>query len=82
MDPKDIRDADGGFASRKFWLAMLTQMLVVAFGVASGFLPELTPALTTVCGSLVTVLTVYVGGNVATRWVHTPDEPKAPESPP
>lgn len=74
MDPKDIRAADGGMASRKLWLAVLTQVLIVAVAIASGLWPALAPSLTTVCGSLVATLTVYVGGNVGTRWVHSGNE--------
>lgn len=67
---KDFREIDGGMSSRKFLLALSTQILLVVVALLTEKIPALVPLYATIAGSLVGVLAVYSGGNVATRWVH------------
>ena len=60
----DLREQDGGARSRKLWLTVATQVVIV---VASLFVPA--PLFPEVVMGLVTVCGIYVGGNAATRWV-------------
>lgn len=69
----DYRKIDGGAASRKLWLSVFTQVLIMIAALASTAIPSLQPLFSTLSGSLVGVLALYIGGNVGTRWVHSPD---------
>lgn len=62
METKDFLK-DGGYKSRKFWLCVITMVLVVA---AAWVCPA--PALESVIMGIVTVFTVYLGGNTVNRW--------------
>lgn len=60
----DLREQDGGAKSRKLWLTVATQVVIVlaSLFVPAPLFPEVVMGLVTVCG-------IYVGGNAATRWV-------------
>lgn len=78
------QELDGGLTSRKLWLAVLTQVFLVLVALLTTAIPSLAPLYSTIAGSLVGVLAIYCGGNVATRWVHkdeTGGEGKAGSAP-
>lgn len=63
----DVRDA--GFMSRKFWFAVGTTVLIFGGGILSGLWQLFGPHYETMISGLIGVLTVYLGGNVGSRWV-------------
>ncbi len=77
-----IRDIDGGLASRKLWITVLTMVLLVVVALLTTKIPSLVPLYATISGSLIGALAIYCGGNIATRWVHKDtmdgDKPAAP----
>ena len=54
---------DGGYASRKFWFALVSSILVL---IASRIAPI--AALGEVIGGLVMICGVYITGNTVVRW--------------
>lgn len=78
----DFIKLDGGFKSRKFWFAVLTQFCILATALLSTAIPSLQPLYATIVGGVTGVFALYLGGNVSTRWVHGklssvgPDVPK------
>ena len=54
---------DGGYASRKFWFALISSILVL---VASKIAPI--AALAEVCAALVMICSIYVAGNAIVKW--------------
>lgn len=77
----DFREMDGGAASRKLWVTIFTQVLLLVGAILAAIMPAVAPLFTLLSGSLVTCLGLYIGGNVATRWVHSPDAPKEGSAP-
>lgn len=63
---------DGGYKSRKFWLAVFAIITLLAA-------PHLCPAvaLTDVVAGIVAIVTVYMGGNAVSRWNMAKALPKA-----
>ena len=67
---------DGGYRSRKLWLAVFAIIMIVA-------VPHLCPAvtITDVVAGIVAVVTVYMGGNAVSRWNTGKALAKAKEEP-
>ena len=61
---KTLRDADGGYASRKLWYAMGTSFLIFVGAILSGVWKLFGPHYETMISGLIGVLAVYMGGNV------------------
>jgi hypothetical protein len=61
---KNLRDADGGYASRKLWYAIGTSVFIVSVGMLAAFVPLFRSSLETVVGGLVGTLAIYAGANV------------------
>jgi len=62
---KDLRDADGGYSSRKLWYAVGTSIAIVAVGLVAAFVPLFRSSLETVVGGLCGTLAIYAGANVS-----------------
>ena len=60
---REIFLKDGGYKSRKFWLAVIAMVLII---VSSLICP--TVSITDIVAGIVAICTVYVGGNAVTRW--------------
>lgn len=60
LDPKD-----GGWASKKMWMTVLSMNLIVLVGVASAHWRALEANLATLIGGLTATLGLYFGSNVA-----------------
>ncbi len=61
---KTLRDADGGYASRKLWFAVGTSFAIVGIGVLAAFVSTFRPCLETVVGGVIGVYALYAGANV------------------
>lgn len=89
-----LKEADGGFASRKLWYAVATSFMIVGLGCLAAFWPSFRPSLETVVGGVVGTLALYLGANVTGRlatgkaFSYTPIQeaseptPKPPVEPP
>src|SRR5579859_6907142 len=64
LDPKD-----GGYASRKFWFAVGTSMLIFVGSILSGLFKMMGPHYDTMISGLIGVLGLYLTGNLGSRWV-------------
>jgi hypothetical protein len=62
-DDKNSLARDGGYASRKFWFALISSVLVL---VASRISPV--AALPEIVAGLVMICSIYVAGNAVVRW--------------
>ena len=60
---------DGGYASRKFWFAVGTAVLIFLGGILSGVWQLFGPHYETMISGLCGVLGLYLGGNVAATHV-------------
>jgi hypothetical protein len=65
---KALRDADGGFSSRKLWYAIGTSVAIVGVGILAAFMPLFRSSLETVVGGLCGTLAIYAGANVTGKW--------------
>lgn len=65
---KALRDADGGYASRKLWYAVGTSVAVVLMGLLAAWIPMFRSSLEVVVGGLCGTLAIYVGANVTGKW--------------
>ncbi|SRR5216683_1362330 len=61
--------ADGGYASRKFWMVILTQTLLIGAAALSRPVPSIVALYPTLAGALVLACALYLGGNVAAKQV-------------
>jgi len=66
------QESDGGIKSRKLWLSLLTSLSIVGTAVLSAYLPPLVPMYDTIVGGLISVLALYLGGNVGAKYVLRP----------
>lgn len=71
------QENDGGVKSRKLWLSILTSASIVGVAVLSAWLPPLIPMYDTVVGGLISVLALYLGGNVGAKYVLRPPKGKS-----
>lgn len=82
---KKLKEADGGYASRKLWYSVATSCFVVALGCLAAFWPAFRPSLETVIGGVVGTLALYLGANVTGRWSMLKtggyEKPEQPEEP-
>jgi hypothetical protein len=62
-DNKNIIAQDGGYASRKFWFAVISSVLVI---VSSLICPP--AALGEIVTGLIAVAGIYITGNVIQKW--------------
>jgi hypothetical protein len=65
---KALRDADGGYSSRKLWYAIGTSVAIVGVGLVAAFVPLFRSSLETVVGGLCGTLAIYAGANVTGKW--------------
>lgn len=64
-----LASTDGGFKSRKLLFAILTSLLIFGGGILAGKFQWFGPHYETMIGGLIGVLTVYLTGNVGSRWI-------------
>src|SRR4051812_33853027 len=64
LDPKD-----GGYKSRKMWMAYAVMGLVTVGFFATGKWPALGVTFAEYCMAVLGATTIYVGGNSMTKWL-------------
>ncbi len=83
-------EADGGTDSRKYKLTKKAVLLVMACWCLTALIPALEPSFTTMAGTVVALLGLYLTGNIANKLVvgknvnqaaqiEKPVEPEQPE---
>ena len=65
---EDKISRDSGYTSRKWWMTIITMVLIVATGFAGGVVITMNAALPVIVGGLVTCLMAYMGINLGTKW--------------
>jgi hypothetical protein len=60
---------DGGYASRKLWVALIGMALVTAGFILSGIYPVLAGSFPAMIGGISALAALYMTGNVAQNWV-------------
>jgi hypothetical protein len=60
---------DQGFKSRKMWVIVLSLFLVAVVDLLSYKLPAISALYSTFCGTVVSLVTLYIGGNSAVKWM-------------
>jgi hypothetical protein len=68
---------DGGYKSRKLWLAILAMLLII---LSTLICPAVT--ITDVVAGIVAIVTVYMGGNAVSKWTTGKALAKEPEKEP
>ncbi len=64
QDKPDFDLKDGGWKSRKLWMTVIAQVLILGGGLATGFYPGIQAAYGTLVGGLVSCLALFLGGHV------------------
>ena len=65
----NIDPRDGGYRSRKFWVAVLALVLLAVVAVAAQRIPALVGLYPTFVGGVCGVITAYFAGNIAHKHV-------------
>lgn len=65
----DLINDDGGPASRKFRVAIVSQLLIILCGVVAGVFPGFSDQYSSAVWGIVSIALGYIGGNVAARYV-------------
>lgn len=60
---------DGGFMSRKLWTTLFSMILLAAGALLCDKFPGMVSAYPSLCGAVVSLAAIYIGGNTATKWV-------------
>lgn len=66
---KNLKEKDGGLSSRKLWLTVFAMALVFGAGCLAAFWPNFAPNLSTIVSGVVGSLSLYLVGNVSSKFV-------------
>lgn len=72
---------DGGYKSRKLWLAFFSIAIIFAGGVCASFWPGFSAIYTTFVNGVEVIAAAYFTGNVANKFVATKTRRKKPSKP-
>jgi len=65
-----------GFKSRKLWLVVFSQALVIGFALTSTKLPALIPMFPTLAGTITGLVAIFCGANLGEQHIGKPSPPK------
>ena len=68
---------DNGYKSRKLWFSVSAMVILLVGWIATAAHPALVTTYGTFAGYIVAIVTVFLTGNVANKWVGT----QAPQDP-
>lgn len=74
-DSPNLAQADGGYASRKFWFSVGTVAVILLEAALCGLWPALIPLYGEMVGGTLGVLALYVTGNVSSKWLIAKSNP-------
>lgn len=65
---QNLKERDGGLASRKLWLTVFTMVLVFGSGLLAGYWQPFAAGMNTIVSGLIGCLSLYLVGNVSSKW--------------